>query len=42
VKKLIALLVLAALIVTGTVGCGGTATTKSGTTTPPTKAAGTP
>jgi hypothetical protein len=29
VKKLIALLVLAALIVTGAVGCGGTATTKA-------------
>jgi hypothetical protein len=32
VKKLIALLVLAAVIVTGTVGCGGTPTTKAGTT----------
>ncbi len=36
-KKLIALLVLAALIVTGTVGCGGTATSKTGTGTASTK-----
>jgi hypothetical protein len=29
VKKLIALLVLAAVVVTGTVGCGGSTSTKS-------------
>jgi len=32
VKKLIALLVLAAVIVTGAVGCGGSPTTKAATT----------
>jgi hypothetical protein len=38
VKKLIALLVLAAVVLTGVVGCGGTATTKP--VAPSTKPAG--